>query len=53
MRDSKYGSYTEGFTASYFFRLDKNQYREQYEHGLKNEKGLDYLVMLLKQKYDS
>ena len=36
------------------FKLNKRLHEEQYEYGLKNEKDLDdYLVMLLKQKYDS
>jgi len=35
------------------FELKKSSHKEQYEYLLKNEKDLDYLVMLLKQKYDS
>jgi len=35
------------------FRLIKSSHKEQYQHYLKNDKDLDYLVLLLKQKYDS
>ena len=35
------------------FELKKSSHKEQYEYFLKNEKDLDYLVMLLKQKYES
>jgi len=35
------------------FELKKSSHKEQYEYSLINEKDLDYLVMLLKQKYES
>jgi hypothetical protein len=35
------------------FELKKGSHKEQYEFLMKNEKDLDYLVMLLKQKFDS
>jgi hypothetical protein len=38
---------------SNLFELKKGSHKEQYEYFLKNEKDLDYLVILLKQKYES
>ena len=35
------------------FELKKGSHKEQYEYLLKNEDDLDYLVMMLKQKYES
>lgn len=35
------------------FELKKGSHKEHYEFSLKNEKDLDYLVILLKQKFDS
>ena len=35
------------------FELKKGSHKEQYEFLMKNEKDLDYLVFLLKQKFDS
>ena len=35
------------------FELKKGSHKEQYEYLLKNEDDLDYLVMVLKQKYES
>jgi len=35
------------------FKLKKSSHKEQYEYFLKDDKDLDYLVLLLKQKYDS
>ena len=35
------------------FKLLKRKNREQYQYFLKDDKDLDYLVLLLKQKYDS
>jgi hypothetical protein len=35
------------------FELKTSPHKEYYEYLLKNEKDLDYLVMLLKQKYES
>ena len=35
------------------FELGGNNYRDIYTYKLKNDKGLDYVVMMLKQKFDS
>jgi hypothetical protein len=35
------------------FELKATSHKEQYEYILKGEKDLDYLIILLKQKYDS
>ena len=35
------------------FSLYKDKYRESYEHKMTNNKDLDYLILMLKQKYDS
>lgn len=35
------------------FKLRKSNHKERYEYFLKDYKKLDYLVLLLKQKYDS
>ena len=35
------------------FELKKGSHKEQYEYLLKNNGDLDYLVMMIKQKYDS
>jgi hypothetical protein len=35
------------------FKLKKSSHKELYEYFLKDDKDLDYLVLLLKQKYDS
>ena len=35
------------------FELKKGSHKEQYEYLLKNNDDLDYLVMMIKQKYDS
>jgi hypothetical protein len=35
------------------FELKKGTHKEQYEYLLKNDSDLDYLVMMIKQKYES
>jgi len=35
------------------FKIKKDSHKELYEYFLKDDKDLDYLVLLLKQKYDS
>ena len=35
------------------FELKKSGHKEQYEYYLKNDSDLDYVVMMIKQKYDS
>jgi len=35
------------------FKLKKGTHKEQYEYFLKDESDLDYVVMMLKQKFDS
>ena len=35
------------------FNLWKNKYKEVYQYNLKNNKDLDYLILMLKQKFDS
>tara|TARA_B100002052_G_scaffold298992_1_gene334617 strand:- start:907 stop:1845 length:939 start_codon:yes stop_codon:yes gene_type:complete len=35
------------------FKIKKDSHKEIYEYFLKDDKDLDYLVLLLKQKYDS
>lgn len=35
------------------FKLKKGSHKEQYEYHLKDDADLDYVVMMMKQKYDS